>query len=191
MDQDLADIRKIRAGDERGYQSLLNRHRARVFTVAKRLVGDHQQAEEVAQDAFVKAFRSLEDFRGDSRFSTWLYKITWTTAMSCLRKEKRHKGHDDISDREDLDDENPAFPDGFKTAAISEQKVLISQAMNRMKPEENLALTLFYLKELSLVEIAEITGEEVNTVKVRVFRARQHLAGILKKDLHKEWETWR
>ena len=191
MDQDLADIQSIQSGDARGYQSLLKRHRARVFTVAKRVVGDHQLAEEVAQDAFVKAFKSLGEFRGDARFSTWLYRITCTTAISCLRKEKKHRGHADMDDLTDVGDYSAAFPDGYKTVAMSEQKTMIQSALARLKPEQSLALTLFYLQERSLAEIADVTGEEMNTVKVRVFRARQHLGAILQKDLHKEWETWR
>lgn len=191
MDQDLADIRTIRSGDARGYQSLLNRHRARVMTVALRIVQDKQVAEEVAQDAFVKAFRSLEEFRGESRFSTWLYRITCTTAISSLRKEKKHREHADVSEREDLPDEGAALEDGYHHVTRSEQKALLQRAMEKLKPEESLALTLFYLQERSLAEIAEITGEEVNTIKVRVFRARRHLGEKLQKDLHKEWETWR
>ena len=191
MDQDQADIQKILAGDARGYRSLLQRHRSRVFTVAKKVVGDQQLAEEVAQDVFIKAFKSLEEFRGEAKFSTWLYRIAWTTAISTLRREKRHRGHEDVTLREDLDDPSPAFPDGFKSVALAEQKELIDRALQGMKPEERFVLTLFYLEERSLNEIADITGEEVGTIKVRLFRSRQRMAGRLQLDLQNEWATWR
>jgi RNA polymerase sigma-70 factor (ECF subfamily) len=191
MDQDQADIQKILAGDARGYRSLLQRHRSRVFTVAKKVVGDPALAEEVAQDVFIKAFKSLEEFRGDARFGTWLYRIAWTTAISALRREKRHRGHEDVALREDLDDPSPAFPDGFSLVARDEQKQLIDRALQGMKPEERFALTLFYLEERSLNEIAEITGEEVGTIKVRLFRARQRMASRLQLDLQNEWASWR
>lgn len=187
MDVDLDDIRRIRQKDADGYARLLNRHRSGVFHLALRLTADHHLAEEVAQDAFVKAFNSLKDFRGESRFSTWLYRITWTTALSCLRREKRSRAHVHYQDQEGWE-MAAEDPDALAQMLSRDRGKQLEKAMLQLSESERLALSLFYLKEHSLAEIAEITEESAGTVKVRIFRARKRLAEIIKKQWPEEWE---
>lgn len=180
MDHDSADIARARAGDRRGFESLLSRYRDYVFTIARRVLHDEQWAEEAAQDAFVKAFQHLDTFRGDAKFSTWIYRIAWTTAISKLRSERRHRADDLEGAARTIAD---GGADGFTQVEASERRRVIDEALDRLKPEESLALSLFYLQDRPLAEIAEIVGDTVNTVKVRLFRARKRLGAMLEGQL--------
>jgi RNA polymerase sigma factor (sigma-70 family) len=172
-------IDRILAGEQQLYAELVNRYKSYAFTIALKILENRPEAEEAAQDAFIKAFHHLGTFNRESKFSTWLYRIAFNTAVSYKRKRKGT--YQSI--------ENVIIEYGNEGEGMMERndkKKFISQAMSKLNEADNLAITLFYLQEFSLEEIADITGMQANTVKVRVHRARQRLADELKLILQKE-----
>ncbi len=167
-------ISKVLSGDQRAYASLVNRYQNYVFTLALRFTKNREDAEEVSQDIFVKAYRALADFRGASKFSTWLYTIVNTTCITFLRK-KRLEVHS-------LDNENvfevADNQDSGMRANLVEQKSrvgMVNNAIKMLNPDDAQVITLFYKGEQTLDEIAQILGIEANTAKVRLHRARTRL----------------
>jgi len=170
---------KILAGEQHLYAELVNRYKSYAFTIALKILENKPEAEEAAQDAFIKAFHNLGSFNRESKFSTWLYRIAFNTAVSYKRKRKG--SYQSI--------ENVIVEYGQEGEGMlerSDKKKFIAQAMSKLNEADSLAITLFYLQEFSLEEIADITGMQANTVKVRVHRARQRLADELKLILQKE-----
>ncbi|MBV4358536.1 RNA polymerase sigma factor [Pinibacter aurantiacus] len=177
-DNDL--IVQVLRGNQQVFAELVKRYQNFVFTIILRYVESREDAEEISQDVFVKAYRSLADFRGDSKFSTWLYTITSTTCITHLRRKKQ--------DVFSLDQENvfaraENLNSGF-TANEVEQKSkinMVNSAIALLSPDDAQVITLFYKAEQSLDEIATIMGLETNTVKVRLHRARQRLREKMEK----------
>ena len=172
-------IDRILAGEERCYAELVDQYKSYAFTIALRIVDERADAEEIAQDGFVKAFNYLRTFNRQARFSTWLYRIVFNTAISYKRKNRL------ITEAiENKHVENPERADaGIER---NDKTVFIGQALKKLNDADQLAIQLFYIKEFSLEEVADLMGQNVNTIKVRIHRARQRLADELKILLKKE-----
>ncbi|WP_207513311.1 RNA polymerase sigma factor [Longitalea luteola] len=173
-------ISRVLKGDQAMYAELVKRYQNFVFTITLRYTPAREDAEEIAQDVFVKAYRSLADFRGDSKFSTWLYTIVTTTCITFLRK-KRIPVHSLDNERvfEVADNQNSAF-----RANQVEQKSkaqAIQEAMRLLSVDDARIITLFYQAEQSLEEIGRILGIDPNTAKVKLHRARQRLKEKMEK----------
>jgi RNA polymerase sigma factor (sigma-70 family) len=173
-------IHLVRNGDQQAYAQLVNKYQNYIFTIILRYLPSREDAEEVAQDVFVKAYRSLADFRGDSKFSTWLYTIATTSSITFLRKNKLEV--------QSLDNEKVFAHadniDGGLRANQVEQKskiAMVNQAIQMLSPDDAQVITLFYKGEQSLEEIAQVLGQETNTIKVRLHRARQRLKEKMEK----------
>ena len=167
-------ISKVLSGDHQAYAGLVNRYQNYVFTLTLRMVKNREDAEEVAQDVFIKAYKYLADFRGASKFTTWLYTIVNNTCISFLRKKKL-----DIHslDNEKVFEAADSLDSGMR-ANIVEQKsklAMVNDAINLLNPDDAQIITLFYKAEQSLEETAEILGVETNAAKVRLHRARTRL----------------
>ncbi|MCG7855429.1 sigma-70 family RNA polymerase sigma factor [Flavihumibacter sediminis] len=182
---DIEIIQQVLKGNQSVYASLVNKYQNYVFTIVLRYINSREDAEEVAQDVFVKAYRSLSDFRGESKFSTWLYTITTTSCITFLRKKKL--------DVQSLDNEKVMAHaeniDGGMRANQVEQKsrvTMVNQAIAMLSPDDAQVITLFYKGEQSLDEIAQVLGQETNTVKVRLHRARQRLKEKMEKHFRAE-----
>jgi len=167
-------ISRVLQGDTNAYAELVTRYQNYVFTLTLRLIKSREDAEEVAQDVFVKAYRSLADFRGDSKFSTWLYTIVNTTSITFLRKKKLAI--------QSLDDERTFEVADSKDSGMRADQVekksrvaMVTNAIGLLSPDDAEVITLFYKAEQSLEEISKILGLETNTVKVRLHRARTRL----------------
>jgi len=180
---DIYFIRQVLNGNINSYAVLVDRHKDRVFNLAFRITGNREEAEEVAQDAFLKAYRSLGSFRMNSLFSTWLYKIVYNTAISFIRTRKKTAlSLDEFSTGiKDFEYENP---DEIK-AEQEYRNYLVNFAMQKLSEEERAVISLYYYEELSSEEISVITGISRNNIKVRLFRARQRMAEIIKKEEQK------
>lgn len=187
MQSKLSDIELIEqtlGGNQAAYADLIKRHQRFVFTLAMRFAKSREDAEEIAQDCFVKAYKSLSSFQQQSKFSTWLYSIVYTTAMTFLRKKR--------VDTTSIDDENVYLQveeHGSFENNLAEKKsrsFYVNQAISQLLPDDATIITLFYNGEQSLEEIAETLGMEANTVKVKLFRARQRLKEKLEKLLKHE-----
>ena len=167
-------ISKVLSGDQQAYGSLVSRYQNYVFTLALRFTKNREDAEEVSQDIFIKAYRALADFRGASKFSTWLYTIVNTTCITFLRK-KRLEIHS--LDNEKVFEVADSMDSGMR-ANLVEQKSRVSMVTNAIKmlsTDDAEVITLFYKGEQTLEEIAQILGIEANTAKVRLHRARTRL----------------
>lgn len=171
-DSDIIDL--VLKGDHAAFAVLVDRYRNFVFTITLRYVKAREDAEEVAQDIFVKAYRSLADFKGTSKFSTWLYTITTTTCITFLRKKKL--------DVQSLDNEHvfavaDNFDGGMSANQVEHKSKLnmVNEAIKLLSPDDAQVITLFYKGEQSLDEIAQVMGKEPNTIKVQLHRARTRL----------------
>lgn len=171
-------IEMVLKGDQKAFSILVDRYRDYVFTLVMRYINNREQAEELAQDVFVKTYRSLADFRGDSKFSTWLYTIVNTTCLSFHRKKKEayvlvpsdqlhiltsHPLHENITDRIEQ----------------KKQRNILQEAIKKLNSKDAQIITLFYLAEQSLEEIAKILSISTDQAKVNLFRARQRLKKII------------
>jgi RNA polymerase sigma-70 factor (ECF subfamily) len=142
-------------------------------------VANRSEAEEAAQDAFIKAFHYLKTFNRQARFSTWLYRIVFNTAITYKRKNRQQF--------EDIENKGLEHSDTADAQLEKDDKqVYIEKAMLRLNEADQLAIQLFYIKEFSLEEVAGIMGQNINTIKVRIHRARQRMADELKVLLKQE-----
>ncbi|MEP7374044.1 MAG: sigma-70 family RNA polymerase sigma factor [Chitinophagaceae bacterium] len=167
-------ISKVLSGDQQAYAGLVSRYQNYVFTLALRFTKNREDAEEVSQDIFIKAYRALSDFRGASKFSTWLYTIVNTTCITFLRKKKLEVHSLDNEKVFELADNQ----DSGMRANLVEQKsrlAMVNNAIKMLSTDDAEVITLFYKGEQSLEEISQILGIEANTVKVRLHRARTRL----------------
>lgn len=177
MKQEITDLELIHdvlTGNTGQYALLVKRHQRFVFTLALRFAKNREDAEEIAQDCFVKAYKALGTFKQTAKFSTWLYTITYTTAMTFLRKKRLDTSS--INDDEtllQLENHTSAFK-----ANIYEQQdshKFLNEAIGHLLPDDAAIITMFYKGEQSLEEIAEALNMEANTIKVKLHRARQRL----------------
>ena len=167
-------ISKVLEGDQQAYALLVDRYQRYVFTLTLRFMKTREDAEEVAQDVFIKAYRSLADFRGASKFSTWLYTIVNTTCITFLRKKKLEVHSLDNEKVFEVADNQ----DSGMRANLVEQKsrlAMVNHAIKMLSTDDAEVITLFYKGEQTLDEIAQILGIEMNTAKVRLHRARARL----------------
>jgi RNA polymerase sigma factor (sigma-70 family) len=173
-------ISRVLKGEQQIFAQLVERYQNYVFTLVLRLIESREDAEEVSQDIFVKAYRSLSDFRGESKFSTWLYTIVRTSCITFLRKKKLQTTSID-NEKTFLQVEN--HESSFK-ANLVEQKsrqAMVNEAIQMLSPDDAQIITLFYKAEQSLEEMATILGLEPNNVKVKLHRARQRLKEKMEK----------
>ena len=188
MQSKLSDIELIEqtlAGNQAAYADLVKRHQRFVFTLALRFAKNREDAEEIAQDCFIKAYRSLSAFQRQSKFSTWLYSIVYTTAMTFLRKKRVDT--DSIDDENTyIQSENSSSSHDVNSAENKSRSYYLNQAIAQLMPDDAAIITLFYMGEQSLDEIGKALGIEANTVKVKLFRARQRLKEKLEHTLKHE-----
>jgi RNA polymerase sigma-70 factor, ECF subfamily len=177
---DIEIISQILKGDHDAYALLVERYKSYVFTLTLRFTKSREDAEEVSQDIFVKAYRSLADFKGTAKFSTWLYTIVNTTCITFLRKKRLQvQSLDDERTFEIADSQGS----GFKANQIEQKSRvnMVNQAIAMLNPDDAEIITLFYKNEQSLEEIGQVLGLEVNTAKVRLHRARARLKEKMEK----------
>jgi RNA polymerase sigma-70 factor (ECF subfamily) len=183
-DKDHPLITLAREGDTAAYAELVEKYQHMVYTLALKLVGRSEDAQEVAQDAFLKAYQALNSFKEESKFSTWLYKITYRKGLDLLKKRKRMVQTYSIDGEFNID--IPALEQTWDALEIKEQRTSIKKAVNQLNTDDVMVITLFYFEELSLNEIADVLSLKANAVKVKLFRARKRLAHILRKELEPE-----
>lgn len=178
-------ISRVLQGEQNAYAELVNRYQAYVFTLVMRMIKSREDAEEVAQDIFVKAYRSLADFRGESKFSTWLYTIVNTTCITFLRKKKLEVHS---LENEKIFEVADSKDSGFRANMIEQKSRvnMVNEAITMLSPDDAEIITLFYKAEQNLEEIARILAIESNTAKVRLHRARARLKEKMEKHFSEE-----
>ncbi|MCB0584276.1 MAG: sigma-70 family RNA polymerase sigma factor [Phaeodactylibacter sp.] len=184
MDEDIKLVESCLNGSRSAFQQLVERYQDYVFTIAMRVLKSREEAEEAAQDTFIKVYRTLGTFEKKSKFSTWLYTIAYRTAVDKARLKQLPTSS--------IDDEESyiqlAGPDSENPAAGLYQKDLNSQlkaAIGRLKPTDAALITLFYLHEKPVKEVAEILGLSLSNAKTKLHRLRE----VLKTELSNQLET--
>jgi RNA polymerase sigma-70 factor (ECF subfamily) len=176
-------INKVLEGDIAAYAYLVNKHKDMAFTIAVKITHNREEAEEVAQDAFVKAYQSLGSFRQQSRFSTWLYRIVYNTAISMMRKKQVEMTaiDDEIIENFSIDEVH----EDLNSMSPDEQRMLIDASLEKLSAEDNLVITLFYMDDHTIDEISQITGQSKANVKVKLHRIRKKLYSELNQSIRR------
>ena len=161
-------------GDAEAFRQLVEAYQTPAYRLAARMCGP-DSAEDVTQEAFLAAWRALPEFRGDCRFSTWLYRLVNNAAIDCLRREKKHRDTGDVDDLE--------LPDGGPSpqeqAERSDTRDAVRRALDRLSPEHRQVLLLRFMQELDYGEIARALNVSEGTVKSRINRAKSKLREVL------------
>lgn len=188
MQSKLTDIELIQRtliGDQQAYALLVKTYQRYVFTLALRFTKSREDAEEVAQDSFIKVYKALSSFKQESKFSTWLYTVVYTTAMTSLRKRDANTIALDDEDNF-IQIENSTSVADVNSAENRSRSFYLNEAISQLPADDATVLTLFYHAEQSLEEIALIMGIETNGVKIKLFRARRRLKQTLERNLKHE-----
>ncbi len=166
-------IDKVLQGDTNAFAYLIDKYKNMVYTISIKIVKDHEDAEEIAQDSFLKAYQKLDTFKGESKFSTWLYTIVYRNSISKIRKKNIVTTDIDafVLDNHTTDFEFPQI----EAIKNGEQKKYVAKAISNLKEMDALLITLFYLNENSVEEIEQITNLTKTNIKVKLFRARKKL----------------
>lgn len=182
-DLDVADIEELLAGERQAFDRLVSRHADRIFNLCYRLLGDRDEADDCAQDVFLKVFRNVKQFRGDSKFSTWIYSIAVNTCRN-RRKSADYRfwrrilrfGADSAEEGGVLNPEieDPA-PSPLTLLTRREQEILLEKAMDALPQDQKTVIVLRHVEGLSYEEICQITGYNPGTLKSKLARARQLL----------------
>lgn len=167
-------IRKVSEGDAEAFGYFLNKYKDMAFSIAMSVLKDPFIAQEVVQDAFIKAYQHLGTFGKRSSFSTWFYRIVANEALMRLRKMKK-----EIIEFTDDYSNDPVDEQALLSLQEDEQSYLINEALQRLPAKESLALRLFYLEEESIKQVGEITGWSEANTKTILHRARKNMFAIL------------
>jgi len=176
---DIYYIEQVLAGKNNAFGYIVDQHKNNAFNLAFRICGNHEEAEELAQDSFLKAYRALNSFKMKSSFATWFYRIVYNTTISHVRLKK--KG---VLSLEDF----PADATDFIGTNTNEEEAekeyrnsLVNFALQKITEEERGLISLYYYEDMSTDEIADVTGISKSNIKVRLFRARQKMQEIIEK----------
>ena len=180
-------ILQVLGGDERRFSLLVDRHKDRAMTLALRILANREEAEEAVQDAFVRAFRSLGRFRGDSTFSTWFYSILHNVAISTLKRRGKLQ-QVPYEDENGIDLDHFADGDAGPLASVERREMaeMVENGLRALAERYRVVLTLFYVQEMKYEEIATVLGLPMGTVKTLLFRGRESLRQALAAQLEHE-----
>ena len=177
-------INAVSNGDTRAYGELVDRYKDLVYTLAYRMLKHREEAEEVAQDTFIKIFKSLDKFKGDSKFSTWIYRVAYNTCLDRIKKNKKYIN--DVEINEFTEHQVKTIDSALDQMEVKEKELAMKRCIASLPNEDSFLLTLYYFDDLSLDEISKIVGITANTIKVKLFRCRKKLAAILRAQLEPE-----
>jgi len=166
-------IELVKNGDVTAFSELINAYQQMAFTLSNSILKNREEAQEATQDSFVKVFQKLNEFRGDSAFSSWLYKIVYHTSLSKLRLRKKSG----LSLDENIIREYDVINDYQENDILEnhDKQKMLKLAMSELKDDDAAIVLLFYYKELSIDEITEITGLSQSNVKIKLHRSRKQL----------------
>lgn len=176
-DSDQFLIEKALTGDTRSFGLLVERYQDYIFTLIFRMLKVREEAEEVAQDTFLKAYEALGTFRGESKFSTWLYRIAYHKSLDRLRQNSRTRTVEIINDIT----ENPVeiLESALELMLQDERSEIIKKSILKLPEQEAAIITLYYFEEQSVKEIAKVTGLSEDNIKIKLYRSRKILFSLL------------
>ncbi|NMM47896.1 RNA polymerase sigma factor [Marinigracilibium pacificum] len=185
---DIEVINRILAGQTAEFRILVERYKDVSLSLACSVIKDQHLAEDALQEAFIKVFHSLNKFRQDSLFSTWLYRIVVNCSLNYAKKNKRFQPE---TNNPELVKKESDYKGGFEMLNLSERSKLVNDALAELKDSESLVLRLHYLSELSVQEIKEVTDYSESNIKVLLHRGRKNLLQILENELGEEINLFR
>jgi RNA polymerase sigma-70 factor (ECF subfamily) len=180
-------ITRVLDGFTKDYAVLVDRHKEMVFTLVMRITKSREDAEEVAQDAFIKAFDGLHRFKGEARFSSWLYRIAYNEAISKVRKKSLQTVQLEEELTQDMTEE--VVMNEVMGMNDREQKAVITKTLDDLDESEASLITLYYLEDNKVEEISYITGMSVSNVKVKLHRTRKKMYKIMNRIMHERVQT--
>jgi RNA polymerase sigma-70 factor (ECF subfamily) len=183
-DQEASIINQIIGGDTQAFSVLVDVYKDLVFTLAIRMLKNREEAEEVSQDTFIKIYKALPKFKGESKLSTWIYKVAYNTCLDQIKKNNRR--YDEVAIDSFSENQIKTLDNALDALEEKEQQKIIQECLQQLASKDSFLLTLFYFEELSLEEISKVVNMEANTVKVNIHRARKRLGNILKQKLEPE-----
>ncbi len=165
-------ISKVLAGETAAFAVLVDRYKTLAYNISLRIVKQPEDAEEITQDSFIKAYRSLRGFKGTSKFSTWLYRIVYNSSITHIRKKQREMPVDsesrEMKNHSGLIDDDGSQNDEFLASALK-------KAVDSLPADEQTMITLYYYENSRIEEIAKVMALSVSNVKVRLYRTRKKL----------------
>lgn len=177
-------IAKILSGETKYFSFLVERYKVMIYNLALKMLKSKEEAEEVSQDTFIKAYKNLASFKGESKFSTWLYKIAYRNCLDIIKRNKKKYLTDTIDEItiNKLESTDSILDQIHK----KERSRIINDCLLRLPEEERSLLWMFYFEELSLKEILEITNLTQSNLKVKLHRARKRLLDVVTKHVEPE-----
>lgn len=171
-------IKRIQEGDTSAYACILDKYSRQIYSLVLKVVRNKEDAEELAQDVFLKVFKHLGSFKGDSAFSTWIYRIAYNTAISYTRKKKYEWLAIEESVIVNVSEEEVA--DALGRTEASEQIEILDKALAQLPPDDRAIILFFYMEGKSIDEIASITENSISNVKTKLHRIRKKLFVLIK-----------
>jgi len=168
-------INECLEGNTEAFRKIVEAYRHFAYTLAVRITKNEEDAEEVTQDAFLKAYTSLKSFKGEAKFSTWFYKIVLNMAMTKVRRRKPAN--------QNIDDMQLSIADDNEASRKTDRTYYVEKAIRTLPEDEAAIVTLFYMEEQSLSDISEVVNLSLSNTKVKLFRARNKMAEVLKNEL--------
>jgi len=187
-------IRQLKRRDERAFRELVRVYQHKVYNLVYRILGDEQEAEDVAQDVFLAVFRAIDQFRGDAKFSTWLYRIATNHARNCIKylARRQTRRHETLDENHEGPSQHPLTshtPSPDRVVMGRELEAIIQAAIGQLEEEHRTLIVLRELENLPYTDISTITGLPVGTVKSRLHRARLQLKKTIDRYLQGEPQT--
>jgi RNA polymerase sigma-70 factor (ECF subfamily) len=182
-------IGRARAGDRVALRELVDGHKDRLFAFIWRMVRDHHEAEDICQDAFLKAFASLDSFSSQYRFSTWLFTIGYRVCLNRLRRKRTFSGDLDFAGFPANDGETPSAT--LESEEARRVRTMVWSAVDRLSPPQRATILLFYRNEFGCHEIARVLQLPLATVKSHLHRARARLRELLEALPEQDWTYFR
>ncbi len=182
-------IGRARAGDRAALRELVDGHKDRLFAFIWRMVRDHHEAEDICQDAFLKAFASLDSFSSQYRFSTWLFTIAYRVCLNRLRRKRTFSGELDFAGFPANDAVTPSAT--LESEEARRVRTMVWSAVDRLSPPQRATILLFYRNEFGCHEIARVLQLPLATVKSHLHRARARLRELLEALPEQDWSYFR
>jgi RNA polymerase sigma-70 factor (ECF subfamily) len=179
--EELKIIERVQQGDTKAFSYLVGKYQDVVFSIALKVLRNREDAEEIAQETFIKAYRSISSFRGRAKFSTWLFSIAYNTCITSVRKKKiRTKSIDEVQ----VNDEEEDW-DEFELSE-EERSRMLEISLKRLPEDEYTLILLFYYQEMGIEDVSRIMGLSESNVKVKLFRTRKKLYSIMRELMKNE-----
>jgi RNA polymerase sigma factor (sigma-70 family) len=177
-------INKVIKGDVNAFAHLVDGYKNMVFSLAFKMTKNREEAEEISQDTFIKAYKNIHKFKGDSKFSTWLYRIGYHACLDAIKKNKNHNNSLEIN--EITYNQIVSVDTILQGIERKERAKVINDCLLKLPDEERSLIWMFYFDELSLKEIIEVTQISEANLKVKLHRARKKLLAIVKENVAPE-----